>query len=91
METEQNKICKNCKYFYEHYIKRSTGFISITTGHCCSKKGKKRAVFNYTHNNDTCEFWELSPDRNRKDYEGIRNILQNMRNQLNEIKNVLKD
>ena len=48
----ENKICKNCKHFRQHYIKFGKSYRSIEHGHCVFPRLKKRET-----NEKACEHY----------------------------------
>ncbi len=50
MHEENSKICKNCQFFVNHYIKRRNRFKALVFGHCIKKKS-----VNLLKIDDSCE------------------------------------
>lgn len=61
METE--KICKTCKYFYQHYVLSGYRYRPLFCGHCAHKNAKK--LFNQRRL-DGCAEWEQDDRRKEK-------------------------
>ena len=57
MEQEE-KICKNCRYYMRHYIYAHTFFMGLSEGHCLKHKNFGKRSNNKFEINDTCENWE---------------------------------
>lgn len=85
METE--KICKNCKYFYQHYVQSATRYIPIFCGHCAHKKSKK--LFNPKKMNG-CEEWQQSEKR-KETYTTIKNTLLHMARTVRSIASIFEN
>ena len=52
---ESERVCANCRYYYQHYIydkEMYNGFSSCNCGHCSQKRLKRRKP------SDTCENFE---------------------------------
>jgi len=54
------KTCKNCKYFYQHYIKEEGKITQIYEGHCIYPRLKKRKI------DDHCEHFTRRDDMEYK-------------------------
>lgn len=88
---ENNKTCKNCKNFRQHYVKRNTIFLAIEGGHCVHRKlntVRKKTRFAPREN---CEFWESGEELKPKRREDIKNVLREMNEHLRQIEIILKD
>ena len=42
IDQDAELICKNCKHFRQHYIKRGRSYAKLTYGHCVYPRLKKR-------------------------------------------------
>lgn len=85
METE--KICKTCKYFYQHYVQSTTRFIPIFCGHCAHKNSKK--LFNPKKMNG-CEEWRQSEKR-KETYTTLKHALLHMARTVRNIANIFEN
>ncbi len=65
MEQEE-KICKNCRYYMRHYIYAHTFFMGLSEGHCLKHKNFGKRSNNKFEINDTCENWESDEIRKIK-------------------------
>ncbi len=59
IKNQQEKNCKNCKHYEQHYVKFKYNYKAIDYGHChCDRfyKGKCLKLYNSLH---CCDLWEL--------------------------------
>ncbi len=49
---KDERVCENCKYFYQHYIKTERGFKETFAGHCFYPRMKEREA------TDSCKYFE---------------------------------
>ena len=50
---DKTRICKYCKHFRFHYIKRGFVYLPIEDGHCVYPRLKRRVA------SDTCAHWTV--------------------------------
>lgn len=54
----EDKVCKYCIHFRQHYIRRSRGnFFPLLYGHCAKPRLKKRYA-----NDKACPYWRKNAD-----------------------------
>lgn len=59
---EEEKICLNCKYFMQHYIKTNSGLSRTGCGHCVNFSVRKKLTYkDFTER--SCERWETAEPR----------------------------
>lgn len=85
------KKCESCKYFLQHYIKKSSSFQEVCCGHCINDKLNGSRVKNKYALHENCEFWEAVEDKSAERAESIREALLNMQERLRDITCILKD
>lgn len=87
-ETVQEKSCKNCCYYLEHYVKLDTSYLNIHSGHCRNiynkDRHKKRELI-------LCEYWEHISVKKEIRKNSIKETIEFMCNRLNEIAMLLED
>lgn len=88
---EQEKKCKNCKFFKRHFVKLSTQFKAILEGHCINDKIPWTVRKNNMPYNSVCEKWESDKEVKEERKEIIIDVIKNMRTTLIHIENILKD
>lgn len=52
MKHKRSDICKNCKYFYQHYIYSGGQYVACNCGHCIQPRMKPRSP------GELCEWFE---------------------------------
>lgn len=88
---EQEKKCKNCKYFYLHYVRSDTTFAPLLQGHCSNDKiPRKERKYNMPYNN-CCGLWESDEGKKNERKERIVSMLKSMRTYLRHIEQILKE
>lgn len=55
METTKEKTCENCRFYKQHYVKTSAGYLCTLYGHCSNDNVKFR---NKTERRKNCEYWQ---------------------------------
>lgn len=88
---EQEKKCKNCKFFKKHFVKSNTQFKAIFEGHCINDKISWKVRKNNMPCDNVCEKWESDKEVKEEREETIKEVLKNMRTTLIHIENILKD
>lgn len=83
----QEKTCKKCKYFLQHYIKHNTRFDTVCCGHCTNKNIKK---FKPKYNEE-CEFWEDNAIIIEERKQSINETIEFMCDRLHQIALILED
>lgn len=83
--------CRTCKYFCQHYTKRSTVFQSVECGHCVNPQLNGNTVRNKYALHANCEFWQSDKEKKLERREHIKEVLKNIEGHLNEIAIILKD
>jgi len=84
----ENKICENCKFFLQHYVKTKLKLRPINCGQCVSNKYRGK-LKNKKPSDTACDFWE-NIDIKDETKEVIKTALKNMAKQINEIAFILK-
>ena len=83
----ETKLCKNCKYFVQHYAKRIKNFATVWCGHCIiTDRGRE---FPRKPNDAACKRWEQAEPNNEKQQNSISELLQKIYKQLRELTQVL--
>lgn len=80
------KICRNCRYYSQHYSKQSTRYIAVHCGHCLHKnikKFKKRPL-------EFCEYWEDIAVQKEERKKSIKETIEFMSECLNDIALILE-
>ena len=90
MEQEE-KICKNYRYYMRHYIYAHTFFMGLSEGHCLKHKNFGKRSNNKFEINDTCENWESDEIRKIKTKEDILIKLEKMCENISYIAQILKE
>lgn len=88
---EQEKKCKNCKYFIEHYVKDGTHLLGLGKGHCANSEIPRKIKKNDVQDTHYCEKWESNAELKRENKENIKNVLKSMLSALINIENTLSD
>ncbi len=93
MDEKQEKCCKNCRYFLQHYVKGktySTYFSAVECGHCIcgdvSNKDRKTVP-----NVKNCIFWEPGEIQKEERKESILSVLRSMAAHIRQIAFILKE
>jgi len=85
---KNEKSCKNCRYFLQHYIKDNIRYSKIFCGHCINpnfKNSRKPRPL------EICELWEDIAIKKEERKTSIKETLNFMSKSLNEIAQILKD
>ena len=91
LKVEKNeKICKNCKYYLEHYIKEETFLLPIG-GHCINRELNGRYAKNKFQLHENCSYWERAESLKELRRKCIKEKLERMQKSLEEIEPILKD
>lgn len=88
---EQEKKCKNCKYFITHYVKDGTYLLTLSKGHCTNDEIPWKTRKNGVQDKHCCEKWESNADLKFIEKESIKTVLKNMRQTLINIEKFLSD
>ena len=80
-----NKNCKNCKNYVEHYIIITSVQLSPVGGHCM-KKYRRKTPLEIT---DVCEHWESNEDISAKTQKTLTDYLRNVEKRLKDIQIIL--
>ena len=81
---EQEKSCKNCLWYAQHFFKWKSKYIPAECGHC-----KKRKIKN--HEYKLCRYWENNLSEKIERQKSIKKTIVSIYERLNEIALVLKD
>ena len=49
---KDERVCENCRYFHQHYVRDGCGFSKVFAGHCTYPRLKDR------ENSDSCDYFE---------------------------------
>ena len=79
------KNCKNCKFFSQHYTKQGSRFHNVCCGHCLNRNNKKMIPLN------SCGYWENVEIQKEERKRSITETLEFMAERLNEIAMILED
>ena len=82
-QTANQKICKNCRYFSQHYAKYGLKYHTICCGHCINRSNTKMRLY------DNCELWENNDIINEEQKKSLQEVLGTMAERLNEIAMIL--
>ena len=74
-ETENEKSCKNCRYYLQHYIKYNTQFVNVCCGHCINPNFKNSRK---TRPLELCGFWENIEIKKEERKKSIKQTLEFM-------------
>lgn len=85
----EEKVCKNCKYYLPHYIKKKASLLQIG-GQCMysnvkGKRGRKMEM------HADCKKWESTEQKEAENRKVIQEVLRDMEKHLAEIALILKD
>lgn len=84
-----DKLCKNCKHFYEHYVINVRGYLVNTNGGHCGQP------YNYNKyirgNKEACKHWEADEEKIEKRTQYIKNTLMQMAKRIEDIALILKN
>ena len=85
----EEKECKNCKYYVEHYVIISTRFYPIG-GHCINDKLYNPHKKNPRALHENCDYWENNAGEKTERRKNIEEVLRSIDNHLYYIKNILE-
>lgn len=88
---EQEKKCKNCKYFLLHYVHSDTSFQKLSHGHCMNGEIPWKVRKHDMPCDNVCEKWKSNEDKKNERKDSIISVLEHMRNTLTSIEIILKD
>ena len=88
---EQEKKCKNCKYFIEHYVKDGTHLLGLGKGHCTNDQIPRKIRNKGVQDTHYCDKWESDAELKREKKENIKNVLKSMLSALINIENTLSE
>lgn len=88
---EQEKKCKNCKYFIEHYVKDGTHLFGLGKGHCINDEIPRKIRNKGVQDTHYCDKWESDAELKRENKENIKNVLKSMLSALINIENTLSE
>ena len=79
----EQQICKNCKYFRQHYIMRRRQFAAANSGHCKYQKSPR----NPDTVSNACKHFEPRDIQQEKESrtKSVRDMITDMSNQLEEL------
>ena len=86
---EEQRNCKNCRYYTFHYVKVHNYLMQLSEGHCTNdrvfpyRKDKSKVV-------ESCEFWEPMELQKEERKKMIKEVLENMEKSLRDIKAILQ-
>lgn len=89
---DNEKNCRNCKFFKKHYIKTSKGFKEEMCGYCANSEldlYQKRKTILKIYN--ACKYWMPIDLQISERRAGILETLKKMQNSLEELAVILKD
>ncbi|MCM1438927.1 MAG: hypothetical protein NC131_06915 [Roseburia sp.] len=85
----EEKVCRNCKYYVEHYVISSMKFSPIG-GHCINDALYNPHGKNLGALHENCAYWETADGVKDERRERITETLQSMEKQLFYIKEILQ-
>ncbi len=88
---EQERICKNCKFFKMHYVYVGTSFQRLGRGHCMNDEISWKVRKHNMSSDYCCDRWESNEDKKEDRKERIETVLKSMRTTLIHIENILKE
>ena len=85
---ENKKLCGNCKYFAQYYIKSNCRFTPVCEGRCLLKQvdSNPRIFFKAA-----CNKWESMEILLQQRKDSIKNVIINISKKLDEIATLLTD
>ena len=83
-------VCRNCRYYLEHYIKSEQSLFTID-GHCINSEIRKKYPPAKFSLRETCECWEPMQIQIEERKQSICYVLKRMQENLEEIALILKD
>ena len=91
MDEQQNeKSCKNCKFYVAHYIKRRYE-LSAIGGHCVNEELRPKRLKDRGKLFENCEHWQPDDEVKTARYLSIEQCINKMRRHLEQIAAILKD
>lgn len=78
------KACKNCRFYSQHYSKQGIRFGFVSCGHCTNRNNKKMKPV-------LCNYWEDIALKKEERKIKAKEFMQFMSECLNEIATILKD
>ena len=88
-KTAAERVCKNCKYYLEHYVIRGTKFYAIG-GHCINDELYNPHKKNNYALHDNCGYWESNESVKSERKESIKRVIDSMGTHLFYIKSILE-
>ena len=83
-------VCRNCRYYLEHYIKSEQSLFTID-GHCINSEIRKKYPPAKFSLRETCEYWEPMQIQVERQKQTVVAVLKSMQTRLTEIALILKD
>ena len=81
----EDKNCRNCRYFLQHYVKHKRYILKVECGSC-----KKRHRLKCGELRKNCDKWEPIEIQKEERRKSIKETLQNMEKSLEDIKLILQ-
>ncbi len=81
----EEKNCKNCRYFLQHYVKHKRYILKVECGHCL-----KRYRLKCGECRKNCESWEPIAIQKEERRKSIKALLRDMEKSLEDIKLILQ-
>lgn len=90
---ENEKLCENCYYYYQHYFKSRRGILKqyVGDGHCSNINIKKSESKKNFKNHLACEFWKPREAQIAERRESVCKIIYRMQKTLEDIALILKE
>lgn len=79
--TGDEKTCKTCKYFMEHYVILSSMQLSPIGGHCKRDKNRKKSI----EATDSCARWEQKENLSAARQKQLTDFMRDMESRLKQI------
>lgn len=78
------KSCATCKFFYQHYVKCETKFMTTNCGHCFNRNltPKEKRSFPFLNG---CDFWEQQETNIEEQNKTIKSIISAINKRLEKI------
>ncbi|MCM1438627.1 MAG: hypothetical protein NC131_05380 [Roseburia sp.] len=87
--TKNERNCKNCKHYLEHYVIVAARLQAIG-GHCINPALNKAHTKNRFALHENCTFWECNESVKTARQESIKEILKDMKLYLAHIEQILE-
>ncbi len=86
----EERVCKNCKYYVEHYVIILTRFHPIG-GHCINNALYNPHKKNTWKLHDNCAYWEINDGVKAERHNSIKEALRAIEKHLYYIKEILSN